>query len=143
MLTINNLTYRIAGRVIFEDAGAMVQEGWKVGLVGANGGGKTTLFKLIAGELHADGGEIALSDRYTIGWVRQDIAHDETPLLDIVLQADTERTRLLHEAETEQDANKLGDIYERLMDIDAYAAPARASMILAGLGFKESDRSSP
>jgi ATP-binding cassette subfamily F protein 3 len=143
MLTINNLTYRIAGRVIFEDAGAMVQEGWKVGLVGANGGGKTTLFKLIAGELHADGGEIALSDRYTIGWVRQDIAHDETPLLDIVLQADTERTRLLHEAETEQDANKLGDIYERLMDIDAYAAPARASMILAGLGFKESDLQQP
>ncbi|HEX2859265.1 MAG TPA: ATP-binding cassette domain-containing protein [Alphaproteobacteria bacterium] len=143
MLTINNLTYRIAGRVIFDEASCNVQEGWKVGLVGPNGAGKSTLFKLIAGELQADGGAIGLSDKYTLGWVRQDIPHDDTPLLDIVLQADTERTRLLHEAETEQDANKLGDIYERLMDIDAYAAPARASMILAGLGFREADLSAP
>jgi ATP-binding cassette subfamily F protein 3 len=142
-LTITNLTYRIAGRTILENAGAVVREGWKVGVVGPNGAGKSTLFKLIARELHADGGEILLSDKYTMGMVRQDIPDSDTPLLDVVLEADTERTQLLKDAETETDAYKIGDIYTRLIDIDAYAAPARASSILAGLGFKEDELGDP
>ncbi|PIZ30247.1 MAG: glycosyl transferase family 1 [Alphaproteobacteria bacterium CG_4_10_14_0_8_um_filter_53_9] len=143
MLTIANLTYRIAGRLIFEDASALVQEGWKVGLVGANGTGKSTLFKLIARELHMDGGDIHLSDRHTLGMVRQDIPADDTPLIDIVLAADVERTKLMKAAETEQNGEKLADIYTRLGDIDAYAAPARASSILSGLGFKEEELTHP
>jgi ATP-binding cassette subfamily F protein 3 len=143
MLTVSNLTYRIGGRLIFENASAVVQDNWKVGLVGANGTGKSTLFKLIAGELHADGGEVSMSERTNWGMVRQDIPHDDTPLLEIVLRADEVRTRLLHEAETEQDPYKLGDIHTQLNDMDAYAAPARASTILAGLGFKEHELALP
>jgi ATP-binding cassette subfamily F protein 3 len=143
MLTISRLTYRIAGRLIFEDASAVIQPGWKVGLVGPNGTGKSTLFKLIAKELQADGGEISLSERATMGMVRQDIPDDDTQLVEIVLAADTERAALLKACETEEDPYKLGDIYERLNDIDAYAAPARAASILAGLGFKEADMEAP
>ena len=143
MLTISDLTYRIGGRLILEDASATIMQGWKVGLVGANGAGKSTLFKLIAGELHADGGEISLGNKLSLGMVRQDIDHGEMPLLEVVLAADVERANLLRQVETEQDMNKLGDVYDRLMEIDAYAAPARASIILAGLGFKEAQLAEP
>jgi ATP-binding cassette subfamily F protein 3 len=143
VLTISNLTYRIAGRTILESTGVTLQDGWKVGVVGQNGAGKSTLFKLIAGELQVDDGDIQLSDKLTFGMVRQDLPDDDTPLLDVVLAADTEMTELFKAAETEQDAYKLSDIYERLNDKDAYAAPARASSILAGLGFKEAQLSQP
>ncbi len=143
MLTISNLTYRVAGRLILEDAGVTVAEGRRVGVVGANGAGKSTLFKLITGELHADNGTVSLSDRYTIGFVRQDIGDMDMPLLDVVLAADVERSRLMHAVETEQDPYKIADIYARLDDIDAYAAPARASSILAGLGFKDDQLGEP
>lgn len=143
MLSISNLTYRIAGRLILENASATVQPGWKVGVVGANGAGKSTLFKLISNELHADSGTVSLPEKLTMGQVRQDIPDDDTPLIEIVLSADTERTELLAAAETEQDPYKIGDIYARLIEIDAYAAPSRASTILAGLGFKESDLTQP
>lgn len=143
MLTINHLSYRIAGRLILDDASATIHERWKVGVVGPNGAGKSTLFKLISKDLQADGGEISLSDRYTMGIVRQDIPDSDTSLLDIVLEADTERATLLKACETETDPMKLGDIYERLIEMDAYAAPARASMVLAGLGFKEEQLQEP
>ncbi|MFZ2620357.1 MAG: ABC-F family ATP-binding cassette domain-containing protein, partial [Alphaproteobacteria bacterium] len=137
MLTIENITYRVAGRLILEDASASVQNNWKVGVVGPNGAGKSTLFKIIMGTLAADGGKVHLSDKLNIGWVKQDMPDESMTLLDVVLAADAERTRLLKQSETEQDAYKLGEVYERLIEIDAYAAPARASTILAGLGFKE------
>jgi ATP-binding cassette, subfamily F, member 3 len=143
MLTIANLTYRIGGRLILENAAATVQDGWKVGVVGANGAGKSTLFKLITGELHADGGTINLSERRTLGEVKQDIPDDDTSLIDIVLAADKERAALFKQAETEEDPYAIADIYTRLEEIDAYAAPARASTILAGLGFKEDQIAMP
>ena len=143
MLSLNKVTYRISGRLIFEDASATIMEGWKVGLVGPNGAGKSTLFKLIANELHADGGEISLSDRFSMGMVRQDLPDDDTPLLDVVLAADTERAALLAEAETSEDSHRLAEVYERLLEIDAYAAPSRASIIMGGLGFKESQLQDP
>src|ERR1035437_8575932 len=90
MLSITNLTYRIGGRTILENSSVNVMDGWKVGVVGANGTGKTTLFKLIAGELHVDGGEIHMTEKHRFGMVRQDIPDTDTPILDIVLQADEE-----------------------------------------------------
>lgn len=143
MLTISNLTYRIAGRTILEDCNVSIMDNWKVGIVGANGAGKSTLFNLIAGDLGADAGDIMLSTKQTFGRVKQDIPDDDTQLIDIVLAADEERTRLLKESETEQDPYKIGEIFTRLNDIDAYAAPARASAILAGLGFSEAQLTMP
>ncbi len=143
MLTVSNITYRIGGRLILENATCAVQDNWKVGVVGPNGAGKSTLFKLITGELHLDSGTITLAERRTRGEVKQDIPDDDTQLIDIVLAADTERTALFKQAETEEDPYKIGDIYTRLEEIDAYAAPARAATILAGLGFKEEQLTQP
>jgi ATP-binding cassette, subfamily F, member 3 len=137
MLHINDLSYRIQGRVIFERATAGIPEGHKVGLVGRNGAGKTTLLKLIAGELSPDDGGISVPRSTRIGWVAQEAPGGSERLIDHVLAADKERTRLLAEAETAEDPHRIADIHQRLADIDAYAAPAKAARILAGLGFDE------
>jgi ATP-binding cassette subfamily F protein 3 len=143
MLTINNLTYRIGGRTIIEDASAAIMDGWKVGVVGPNGAGKSTLFKLIAGDLHSDGGHIRLSERQTFGMVRQDIADTDKPIVDMVIDAHEEMAALRHAAETETDPYKIGDIYARLGELDAYAAPAKAAVLLNGLGFTEEQLQQP
>lgn len=135
MLSIQDLTYRVGGRTLLERASLSIGSGQRVGLVGPNGIGKSTLFKLIAGELVADGGDINLIKNATVGWVRQDLPEDDTKLIDIVLAADTERAALMLEAETVEDPERMAYIYTRLDEIDAYDAPSRAASILAGLGF--------
>lgn len=135
MLSIQDLTYRVGGRTLLEKASLSIGSGQRVGLVGPNGIGKSTLFKLIAGELTADGGEINLIKNASVGWVRQDLPEDDTSLIDIVLAADTERAALMLEAETVEDPDRMAYIYTRLDEIDAYDAPSRAASILAGLGF--------
>jgi ATP-binding cassette subfamily F protein 3 len=137
MLHINDLSYRIQGRVIFDGATAGIPAGHKVGLVGRNGAGKTTLLKLIGGELTPDDGGISVPRAARIGWVAQEAPGGPERLIDVVLAADRERTRLLAEAETAEDPARIADIHQRLADIDAYAAPAKAARILAGLGFDE------
>jgi ATP-binding cassette subfamily F protein 3 len=137
MISINNLSYKIGARTLIEDSSANITDGWKVGLVGLNGTGKSTLFKLIAGELHADSGSVSISSRQRMGWVRQDMPETEDALVNVVLAANEEMAALWHAAETETDPNKLGDIYHRLSEMDAYAAPAKAAALLTGLGFKE------
>ena len=143
MLAIQDLTYRIAGRTLLEKVSVNIPAGHKIGLVGPNGTGKSTLFKLISGELQADSGDISLMKGMTIGMVRQDLPDDETTLIDIVLAADKERAALMEEAETTVDPDRIGYIYERLEAIGAYDAPSRASSILAGLGFNEVAQNSP
>lgn len=143
MLVIQDLTYRIAGRTLLEKASVSIPAGHRVGLVGPNGTGKSTLFKLISGELSSDGGEISLVKGASLGMVRQDLPDDDTTLIDIVLAADTERAQLLQEAETTIDPERIGHIYTRLNEIDAYGAPSRAATILAGLGFNEQAQNSP
>jgi ATP-binding cassette, subfamily F, member 3 len=135
MLHINELTYRIEGRIIFDRAAAGIPAGHKVGLVGRNGAGKTTLLRLIAGELAPDDGGISVPRATRIGWVAQEAPGGPDSLIDFVLAADRERARLLAEAETAQDPARIADIHQRLVDIGAYAAPAKAARILAGLGF--------
>lgn len=137
MLSIQNITYRVAGRALLENVSLNIPSGHRVGLVGANGCGKSTLFKLISGELAADDGTVSLMKKATLGVVRQDFPEDGLSLLEIVLAADEERAVLLAEAETSQDMNRIGYIYERLTEINAYEAPSRAASILAGLGFDE------
>jgi ATP-binding cassette subfamily F protein 3 len=143
MLHINDLTYRIGGRDILTEASAHIPKGHKVGVVGRNGAGKSTLFKLISGELHGDGGSIRCARRARLGMVAQEAPGGPQTLLDNVLEADTERTALLAEAETAKDPGRIGEIHQRLLDIEAHAAPARAAAILAGLGFDEAAQGRP
>jgi ATP-binding cassette subfamily F protein 3 len=140
MLHINDLNFRIEGKPIFDGATAGIPTGHKVGLVGRNGVGKTTLLRLISGELTPDGGSISCPKNTRIGYVAQEAPGGKDTLLDWVLAADTERTELLAEAETATDPHRIAEIQIRLADIDAHAAPARAAQVLAGLGFDEAAR---
>ncbi|MEQ9640534.1 MAG: ABC-F family ATP-binding cassette domain-containing protein [Alphaproteobacteria bacterium] len=137
MLQIDNLTYRIAGRMLFDRASARVPGGHKVGIVGRNGTGKSTLLALISGELQPDDGEIELRRGARMGQVAQEAPAGPTSLIDTVLAADTERAALLVESETASDPVRIAEIHTRLTDIRADSAPARAATILAGLGFDE------
>lgn len=135
MLKIEDITYSVEGRPLFEGASATIPTGHKVGLVGRNGAGKTTLFRLIKKELALEGGDISMPNRARIGGVAQEVPSSSTSLLDTVLAADTERAALLIEAETAHDPHRIAEIQHRLNDIDAWSAEGRASSILKGLGF--------
>ncbi|MBT5799336.1 MAG: ABC-F family ATP-binding cassette domain-containing protein, partial [Alphaproteobacteria bacterium] len=135
MLQITNISFSIQGKPLFEDASAVIPTGHKVGIVGRNGTGKTTLFKLIKKSLSLDSGTIETPSYFKIGGVEQEAPASNTSLLQTVLEADTERTHLLQEADTCEDAERITEIYQRLADIEAYSAEARAASILAGLGF--------
>ncbi len=135
MLKIDDITYSVEGRPLFEGASATIPTGHKVGLVGRNGAGKTTLFRLIRGELALEGGAISIPSRARIGGVAQEVPSSSTSLLDTVLAADTERSALMAEAEVATDPHRIGEIQARLADIDAWSAEGRASAILKGLGF--------
>jgi ATP-binding cassette subfamily F protein 3 len=143
MLHINELTFRFGGRVIFDRASVAIPKGHRVALVGRNGTGKTTLLRLIAGELAPDGGGISVPAGTRIGAVAQEVPSSGRSLLDTVLAADTERTALLAEAETAHDPHRIAEIHTRLADIQAHAAPARAARILAGLGFDSDAQARP
>jgi len=143
MLHINDLTYRIEGRPLFDKATAMISEGWKVGLSGRNGAGKSTLFRLIRGEIAPDDGAVTVRKGRRIGSVAQEAPSGATSLLDTMLAADEERAALLREAETAQDPHRIAEVQTRLADIDAYSAEARAAAILAGLGFPQADQARP
>jgi len=143
MLTLSNITLRIAGRTLIEGADLQIAEGQKVGFVGRNGTGKSSLFKLVLGELQADQGEVQLPARARIGGVAQDAPGGETTPLEAVLAADQERQALLDERERQPSAERIADIEMRLYEIGAEAAPARAARILKGLGFDETMQNRP
>jgi ATP-binding cassette subfamily F protein 3 len=135
MLTINDLSLRIAGRLLLDHASLSLPEGAKAGLVGRNGTGKTTLFRAITGDLSSETGSISLPKNTRIGQVAQEAPGTEDALIEIVLAADTERAALLEEEKTATDPGRIAEIHIRLADIDAHSAEARAATILAGLGF--------
>ena len=143
MLRIENLTYRIGPRVLLDQVKATINPGHRVGFVGRNGTGKTTLFKLIAGELEADDGAIHLPERWRIGQTSQDLPEGTDNLLEIVIAADKELAALNHAAEVETDPNKIAQIHEDLAQKGAYTAHSRAARILAGLGFDEAAQMQP
>ena len=143
MLRIDDITYAVDGRNLFEGASATIPQGHKVGLVGRNGTGKTTLFRLIRGELALESGEIFVPRGTRIGGVDQEVPGSDVSLIDTVLAADTERATLLAESETATDAARIADIQTRLADIDAWSAEARAATILKGLGFSEEEQHMP
>lgn len=140
MLSFDELSVRIGGRLILDKAVAQVPTGARVGLVGRNGAGKTTLFRVIAGEHVSEHGRVHMPSRTRVGRLMQEAPAGPESLIEIVLAADRERAALLAEAETARDPHRIAEIQTRLADIGAYAAPARAAAILAGLGFSSADQ---
>jgi ATP-binding cassette subfamily F protein 3 len=137
MLHINELTYRLGERLLIDRATVALPTGARVGLVGRNGVGKTTLFRLIANEISPESGSISVPRQTRMGRVEQEAPGGAQTLIDFVLEADKERAALLAEAEDAKDPMRIAEIHTRLVDIDAHAAPARAASILSGLGFDE------
>lgn len=135
MLQLADFTYRLGPRLLIDHASVSLPDGARCGLVGRNGCGKSTLFRLLLGEIAAESGTFSLPRGARMGHVAQEAPGGPISLLDYVLAADTERASLLAEAETATDAHRIAEIQTRLADIGAHAAPARAAGILAGLGF--------
>ena len=143
MLQIQDISYRIGGKLLLDGASARIPAGHKVGIVGRNGAGKSTLLKLISGELEMDSGAIQLQNRTRLGQVAQEAPGGPESLLETVLAADHELQELETQAQTETDPHKIAEIHTRLADIDAHTAHARAASILAGLGFDEEAQARP
>ncbi|MAT35369.1 MAG: glycosyl transferase family 1 [Ponticaulis sp.] len=141
MLTITDLDFAFGTRTLFEGASAQLSKGWKVGLVGRNGTGKSTLLGLIK-EAHQNPTKdqpIRFNEGATLGWVAQEVQPSDETILDVVLKADAERHALMTESETATDPDRIAHIHERLLDIDAWSGEARASEVLMGLGFTPQD----
>src|SRR4030095_7544369 len=143
MLSLTNISIRIAGRLLIDDSTVQIVPGARVGFVGRNGVGKSTLFHAIRGDVPIESGSIALSPRWRIGSLAQEAPDGPESLIEIVLRADVERDALLQEAETARDPHRIAEIQTRLVDIDANSAPARAAAILSGLGFSAADQARP
>ena len=142
MIDINNITVRIGSKVLLEQASAHIADGWKVGLVGHNGCGKSTLFKVLLGELETELGEVHFPSGSRVATVAQELNDIDIPILDFVLAQDKERTRLLQKLETATE-EELGEIHEQLKIIGASSAEGRAAAILNGLGFANDDLHRP
>jgi len=143
MLRIENLTYRIGRRILLDQTGANINAGHRVGLVGRNGTGKTTLLRIITGMVPADDGIIDIPPAWQVGITRQEAPDGPQSLIDTVLAADKELNLLNEEAETATDPNRIAEIHTRLHDKRAHTAPSRAARLLAGLGFSEHDQQQP
>jgi ATP-binding cassette, subfamily F, member 3 len=143
MLSMSDISIRIAGRLLIDSSTVQIVPGARVGFVGRNGVGKSTLFHAIRGDLPTESGSITLPPRWRIGSLAQEAPDGPDSLINVVLKADLERDALLHEAETAHDPHRIAEIQTRLVDIDAHSAPARAAAILSGLGFSTADQARP
>lgn len=138
MIDINDITVRIGSKVLLDHASAHISDGQKVGLIGVNGCGKSTLFRVLRGQLDTESGNIALPFAARVVTVEQEINDIDLPILEFVLAQDKERDGLLKRLKNAS-VEELGEIHERLNAIGASSAEARAAVILNGLGFKNSD----
>jgi ATP-binding cassette subfamily F protein 3 len=143
MLSITDISVRIAGRLLIDHGTAQIVPGARVGLIGRNGAGKSTLFHAIRGELPLEAGTITIPPRWRVGSLAQEAPNGPESLIDVVLKADLERDALLQEADTAHDPHRIAEIQTRLVDIDAHSAPARAAAILSGLGFSTAGQARP
>jgi len=119
MLNLNNLSYRIDGRPLLDQASARIPTGKRVALFGRNGTGKTTLLRLIQGEIALDDGEIQLNKGASLGAIAQEAPHGPQSLLDTVINSNTELAELKERAEPATDADEVSEIHERHAHLDA------------------------
>jgi ATP-binding cassette, subfamily F, member 3 len=143
MIVLDDISLRIAGKLLLDHASVAIPDRARVGLVGRNGAGKTTLFRAILGEVELETGAINRPARTRIGCVAQEAPAGPETLLEMVLAADTERAKLMRERDTATDPMRIAEIEHRLVEIDAHSAPSRAAKILAGLGFDEAAQARP
>ena len=146
MILLRKLAFARAGRPLVTDASLQIHPGWKVGLTGANGCGKSSFLALMRGELHAEAGDLEFPPGWRIGHVTQDTPALPTPALEFVLDGDVELRSVeldLLDAEDAHDGHRIAELHTRLQDIDGYAAKARAAEILDGLGFAQGDHGRP
>ncbi len=139
MLELRDVSLRRGPRLLFANADLTLHSGQRVGVTGANGTGKSSLFALLRGELHADTGDCRLPPNWTIAQVAQETPALDIPALDYVLRGDAELERLqaqLRDAETAHDGHLLAQLHAQLEAIDGYSAPSRAARLMHGLGFK-------
>ena len=143
MLRLDQITYRIGPRTLFDGASATINPGHRVGFVGRNGTGKTTLLGMVTGETEPDSGSISVPSRWRVGITRQEAPDGPENLIEIVLAADEELVELNREAECATDPHRIAEIHVRLHDKGASRAQARAARLLAGLGFDEAAQQRP
>jgi ATP-binding cassette, subfamily F, member 3 len=143
MLNLTDITVRLGGRTIIDDATAKLPPRGRIGLIGRNGAGKSTLVRVIAGMLEPDAGSVTMPRGSRLGYIAQEAPGGEASPFETVLAADTERAALMAESETCDDPHRLAEVHERLIAIDAHSAPSRAARILAGLGFDEEAQQRP
>ena len=140
------MTLARGSRRLIEDASLQVHAGWRLGVVGANGSGKSSLFALLRGELHAETGECDVPRDWRIASVAQETPPLAQPALEFVLDGDEELRaveRSIAAADAAHDGHRLAELHARLESIDGYAARARAAGLLAGLGFAPGDLERP
>ncbi|MDO8990148.1 MAG: ATP-binding cassette domain-containing protein [Sideroxyarcus sp.] len=136
MLNIQNLTYLQGGIPLFQSANLQAFANQRIGLVGKNGCGKSTLFRLIRGEIKSDGGEVSLQSGKTLGYVEQEIANSTQPALEFVLDGDAQLRQLEKTLAQETHDAAWFEAQQHFESIDGYGAPARAAQLLSGLGFE-------
>jgi ATP-binding cassette subfamily F protein 3 len=146
MITLRDLTLRRGVKVVLQGASVTINPGEKVGLVGRNGAGKSSLFALLAGRLHADAGEFDIPPRWRLGEVAQHMPETDDGATDFVLQGDEPlqaAEALLAAAEAADDGHAIADAHMALDEAGAFDAPARAQALLLGLGFRSAQLDAP
>ncbi|AMX03847.1 ABC-F family ATP-binding cassette domain-containing protein [Microbulbifer thermotolerans] len=146
MINLQGVSLQRGGRELLQHADCRIFPGHKMGIIGANGCGKSTLFKLLLGQLESDSGHVEIPAGWRIAHMAQEVAASGQSALDYVLDGDTELRRLqqeLQQAEISGDGRRQAELHEQLAAIDGYSGPARAAQLLDGLGFSHADQSRP
>ncbi|RZI59684.1 MAG: ATP-binding cassette domain-containing protein [Rubrivivax sp.] len=146
MITLRNIVLRRGTKVVLDDASVVLQPGEKVGLVGRNGAGKSSLFSLLTDRLHSDKGDVEIPRHWALAEVAQHMPETDMPATEFVLEGDVRlmaARKALAEAEAADDGHAIADAYAQLMDAGSLDAPARAQALMMGLGFKGAQVDAP